>query len=49
MSNTKRFSVCIPGDPPVQVLATNSLQLALAVSTADEVVYDWTTGKIVNP
>lgn len=42
---TPRFSVCTPGDPPVEVLATNSRQLALATATTSEVVYDWATGK----
>jgi len=44
---TLRFSVCTPGEPPVEVFATNSRQEALAVATTAEVVYDWTTGKVV--
>ena len=47
MIPVKRFSVCIPGTPPVEVLSTGSKQLALASATSDQVVYDWSTWLVV--
>lgn len=40
--NTPRYSVCRPGTPPVEVLATNSLELATAAAHDGLVLYDWT-------
>lgn len=50
MIYTPRYSVCMPGEPPTEILATNYRPAAFekAAETPGSVVYDWTTGLVID-